>query len=243
MGISQLAAQLERAVARCRPGAGSATLLFSGGLDSSLVAYLAARQGTPLNLVTIGVPPSGDLERAASAAEILGQKVRQYEVGKTEVRESYDRGTRRQPTLGRTDRSVQVAMDLALSRVEDSWVICGQGADELFLGYLHTYQLSGDPMVERAEADLRKLTERDWPLTLELAKSYGKTLVSPYLDPGFLAEVATVPWSDRKGAERKSMLRAVATEVGLPPSLVGRPKKAFQYGSGIDRILRSFADR
>jgi len=37
---------------------------------------------------------------------------------------------------------------------------------------------------------------------------------------------------------RKCILREVAFELGVPSEIVKRPKKAAQYGSGIDKILR-----
>jgi asparagine synthase (glutamine-hydrolysing) len=36
---------------------------------------------------------------------------------------------------------------------------------------------------------------------------------------------------------RKCILREVAAEVGVPPEIVKRPKKAAQYGSGIHKLL------
>lgn len=37
---------------------------------------------------------------------------------------------------------------------------------------------------------------------------------------------------------RKCILREVASQMGVPPEIVKRPKKAAQYGSGIHKILK-----
>jgi asparagine synthetase B (glutamine-hydrolysing) len=47
------------------------------------------------------------------------------------------------------------------------------------------------------------------------------------LPPGFLIS----------HGERKVVLRELAKKMGLPPSISGAPKKAFQYSSGIQGLL------
>ena len=46
------------------------TVAFSGGIDSSLVAFLA-RKFTDVELIAVGTPNSYDLEAATSAAKMI----------------------------------------------------------------------------------------------------------------------------------------------------------------------------
>lgn len=42
---------------------------------------------------------------------------------------------------------------------------------------------------------------------------------------------------NKKDSLRKCILREIAADIGVPMEIVRRPKKAAQYGSGINKIL------
>lgn len=235
-----LADLLKSAVARSLAGPRAATLLFSGGLDSSLLAWLARREPVELELLTVSLPQGGDLLRAAASAKAMGLTHRAVLLREAEVL-SAAQGIRREgpQDLSLNDLSVQTGMALALKAASHETVLCGQGADELFLGYAHSRRLEGQALGERAEADLTKLLRRDFPFTQRLASTLGRSVASPYLDPTFREGVAKVPWADRThDGESKPLLRELAAGTGLPAEIVQAPKRAFQYGTGIHKLLR-----
>ena len=63
----------------------------------------------------------------------------------------------------------------------------------------------------------------------------------PYLDPALVDFALKVPMEykldNKKDSLRKCILREVAADIGVPMEIVRRPKKAAQYGSGINKIL------
>lgn len=216
------------------------SVLYSGGLDSSLVAA-GLRSIAEVELVTVGVPGSSDLLSGEDGARLLGLPWKQRVITLRDVQ----RVVQENPEIDRASpgsKSVQVAIALGLEATSRPEVYCGQGADELFLGYAHFEGIPADAAGRRRDSDLQKLLGDDWPLSQSIAARLGKRLHSPFLDPEFLNQVRALSIEQlRSGPARKPLLRQMAAELGLPKALAERPKKAFQYGSGVARLLRQSA--
>lgn len=233
--FSALDAAFAAAIASWDTGGTSVTLLFSGGVDSGLLAW-ELRHRAGLTLFTVGVRGSPDLRAAAEGAALIGARWVPAEITPSEVREA---ATRLDASdLPRTARHVLVALALALDRAPGTTVLCGQGADELFLGYAHFRGLGPVEAARRSEADLRVLLERDWPRALQIARATGRTLVAPYLHPDFVTAARGIP-IERRMPEPipKRFFREWAMLRGLPAEIARRPKRALQYGSGVDRLI------
>jgi asparagine synthase (glutamine-hydrolysing) len=235
--VQDISRRLRCAIDRCAGAPGSVTLLFSGGLDSSLLAF-ALRDRPATELVTVGLPGSPDLEAARTASDLLGLSESRYIVSEEEALRVRDQLIADFPGPGRASLSVAVSMAIALQRARASRVLCGQGADELFLGYAHFAGLDAERSAAYRRIDLEQLDRWDWPLTRQIAASLGKSVESPYLDPDLRPAILGIP-VDRLGtpSERKEVLRSVARAWGLPEPITERPKRAFQFGSGIERAL------
>lgn len=213
-------------------------ILFSGGVDSSLLAW-ELRSLPAVRLFTVGVDGSPDLRSARTAAGELGLPWEGHVVDPAEIRRAGGEVRDRATDLGATDLSVLATLALALAHAPPGALLCGQGVDELFGGYSHFRGLGPEAAARRSAADLDKLLRRDWPRTLALAGRLHRTLDSPYLDPRFVAAVQRVPASTRlTGSVPKERFREWARHRGLPADLADRPKRAMQYGSGVDRVLR-----
>jgi asparagine synthase (glutamine-hydrolysing) len=213
-------------------------VLFSGGVDSGLLAW-ELRRMRGASLVTVGLAGSDDLEQAARAVPRIGLPW----VGRTledddlaEVEE-----TVRPELVGVPGprRGIFVALAAGIASAPTGPLLCGQGADELFFGYAHYRGLSAEMAAARSSADLRCLLEEDWPRTRRIATLWEREVQAPYLDPGFVLAASGVPAVERlpRGLT-KVFFRRWALHRGLPESLAERPKRALQYGSGIDRWLR-----
>lgn len=229
---------LETALTRLRAGRSDLAVLFSGGLDSALLAW-ELRSRPRLTLSTVGTPHSPDLASAEAGAAVLGIPWVPETVGDPEVHElarEIEDETRAIPPVA---RSVQVAFALAVQRAPVRGLVCGQGADELFLGYAHYRGLSTVDARLRSERDLDRLLRDEWPRSQRIAHRLGKTVEAPYLDPGFIEAALRVPIALRlPDPVPKAFFRNWALHRGLPRVLAQRPKRALQFGSGVDRILR-----
>jgi asparagine synthase (glutamine-hydrolysing) len=237
-GWSGLDAALEPALAPFRAERSDLGVLFSGGLDSALLAW-ELRRCPRLALSTVGTPHSPDLSSAEAGAAVLGVPWTPVTVASDEVLELARQLEDETRGLSRVARSVHVAFALAVERAPVRTLLCGQGADELFLGYAHYRGLSPSEAKRRSEQDLEHVLKDDWPRSQRIARRLGRTVHAPYLERGFVDAALRVPIVLRLPHPMpKAFFRAWARHRGLPEVLAQRPKRALQFGSGVDRILR-----
>ncbi len=233
----RLDAALDAALEPWRDGRAPTVVLFSGGVDSGLLAWELRRAGR-VTLFTVGREGTEDLRRAEQAAPEFGLPW----VGRALTDD--DLATAAQavgPAPGTADdrrRGIFVALAAAIDRAPAGRLVCGQGADELFLGYAHFRGLDVRAADDRARDDLQRLLEDDWPRTRAIAERAHRVLGAPFLEAGFVATVRSVPVEERLPGElTKPLLRRWARHRGVPEAVVGRPKRAIQYGTGVDRWL------
>jgi asparagine synthase (glutamine-hydrolysing) len=226
-----------RSIAGSRVSATTPVVLFSGGVDSGLLAWELRRQ-PGLQLSTVGTAGSRDLAAAKEGAAIVGVPWVPVEVNRCDVRSIVERTRSLLSDSGPTSRSVQTAFALAVERAPAGDLLCGQGADELFLGYAHFQNLSPTAASERSTTDLDRLLRHDWPLSQRIARELGRSVVAPYLEAGFIEAAQSVPIERRLPRPTpKDFFRRWASRRGLPAAIADRPKRALQFGSGIDRLL------
>jgi len=118
-------------------------------------------------------------------------------------------------------------------------IITGQGPDILFAGY-HKYQgMSGATLEDEIKKDLI-LLETDKKRDGAMARYFGITLLNPYLENEFVEFSLTVPVDmKRKDGIEKVFMREWGKSRGLPMEIVNRPKKAFQYSTGLQKKVHA----
>ena len=234
-----LDAAFEDALRPIQNASGPLGVLFSGGVDSALLAWeLRHRPGVVL--CTMGRDGSSDLRAGRLGAELLGLPWESVAVDRERVRAIEERFLGELAGLPSVSRSVLLAIAIAIEGASSKQLLCGQGADELFLGYAHYRGLSEAKAERRSKEDLARLRGTDWPRTQRIAERLGKSVLAPYLTYPFEAAATRVPVSLRlRGDVPKRFFREWAMTRGLPPELAQRPKKAVQYGSGVDALWKS----
>jgi asparagine synthase (glutamine-hydrolysing) len=218
-------------------------VLFSGGVDSGLLAW-ELRNRRPLTLFSVGIAGAPDLAAGAAAAGALGipwqgSTVSPTDLDRTAVALREELGGR-PPGL----RGLHLALAVAIERAPEGVILCGQGIDELFLGYAHFQEVPVQVAADRAGSDLRRLLEEDWPATVRTAARLGRRIEAPYLHPSFLGAALSLPIARRLPVPvPKGIWRRWTRHRGLPAEIAERPKRAMQYGTGIDRWYRSYVRR
>jgi asparagine synthase (glutamine-hydrolysing) len=264
LDLAALRLALEQAVERQLMSDVPYGVLLSGGLDSSLVAALAARHKTrrveteglteawwpQLHTFAIGLADSSDLVAARKVAAALGTVHHEFQYtiqeGHDALRdviyhlESFDVTTVRASTpmylLARRIKSMGIKM-----------VLSGEGADEIFGGYLYFHKApDARAFHEETVLKLDLLHKYDCLRANKSMAAWSVEARVPFLDREFL-EVAMSfdPAAKMTGPGRmeKFPLRQ-AFEGFLPPEILWRQKEQFSDGVGYSWIdsLKALAE-
>lgn len=223
-------------------------ILFSGGVDSTLLAVLCAGLGIETELYAVGSEGSPDRVFASKVANDMGLPLHIRMVDEEVVRKYTPLVLNAIEEWNVMKLGVGMTAYLAAEMAHEHGqrvILSGQGADELFAGYhryLNFYLQKGEDAQEDLKDDVENLyhvnLERDDKVTMASSVE----LRVPYLDLQIINIAMDIPiYYKISGPDdklRKCILREVANQMGVPPEIVKRPKKAAQYGSGIHKILR-----
>ena len=220
-------------------------VFLSGGLDSSLVAAIMAREvtdGRPVHSFAAGTQGSSDLAAARVVAEHLGlvHHERVYsandvvDVLPTVVAsiESFE------PSLVRSAVPNYLLSELAAQHVKV--VLTGEGADELFAGYDHLRDIED---ADDLRAELIRSVEGLHNLILQrcdrVTMAHGLEARVPFLDLDLIAVAQRVPiaWKlpGEQGQEKAILREAFAG--WIPEEILWRRKEQFGDGSGTAEVM------
>ena len=215
----------------------NSALAFSGGLDSSVIAYLM-KDLTP-TLYTVGSKNSRDVKNAVEVSKVLGLTVEIIEFTESDILEGVKFLKKIDESMSPVEISFELPLYFVLKKSKEKVVYCGQGADELFGGYRKYLE---NP--EKMSGDLEKLLDVGLKREVTIAKRLGKKLEYPYLNSEITGLSKEMPLECKiRGDIRKWILRMAAEIIGVPEIITRREKKAAQYGSGVWKEMRRMAKR
>jgi asparagine synthase (glutamine-hydrolysing) len=221
-------------------------VFLSGGLDSSLVAAIAARylaeRGLKLKTFAVGTPESPDLAAARLVADHIGSE--HYETTYTQAG-----AVESLPTVVRAIESFDPGLvrsavpNFMLARFTAQHVkvvLTGEGADELFAGYDYMRDFS-DPAAlhEELERTIKALHNLNLQRCDRVTMAHSLEARVPFLDREVIKWGLSLP-PDVKvagpGQPEKKLLRE-AFDGWLPDELLWRDKAEFGDGSGARDVL------
>jgi asparagine synthase (glutamine-hydrolysing) len=224
-------------------------VLFSGGLDSTLIACLC--KGADFVCYTVAVEEPGmkeaeDLRYAKRIAADLGFELK---IKKISVAELEKYLTKVVPLVEDTDVvKISVALPLyvacELAREDGvKTVLGGLGAEELFAGYERHTRIKKENLNKECLAGLLEMYTRDLYRDEQVAKSQGISLRAPFLDTELVDYALRIPVSYKLSEqENKAILREIARDLGLAGA-ASRKKRAIQYGSNFLKAIEKLAKR
>lgn len=219
-------------------------ILLSGGLDTSILSALAARQGRNLRAVSVSVADviSPDEPFAKMVAKRCGFTLRVLRPSLADLISAMPAVMR---VLGGFDpmelRNSAVTW-LALRAAKEEGIfraLTGDAADELFAGYSYIFNMPA----EQVSPYLHFLNRVMRFSSIPMGQSIGVEAHLPYVDPA-VRELALSLSRDDLVGERdgqrfgKKILREAFADV-LPEDITWRVKTPIEYGSG-SRALREF---
>ncbi len=236
---------LRESISRRIPQKEKFGVLFSGGLDSTLIAYLCKESGAEFVCYTVAVETAGmkeaeDLWYAKRVATDLGLKLKLKTVQLEEVGEYLKTVV---PLVEDTDVvkvGVALPMYVACEAAKEdgiSTVFSGLGAEEIFAGYARHKRVKRADLNRECLSGLLRMYDRDLYRDEVVANSQGISLRVPFLDLDLVDYALKLPVSYKlTDAADKRILREIVKDLGLA-EVASRKKRAAQYGSNVIKAI------
>jgi asparagine synthase (glutamine-hydrolysing) len=227
-------------------------IIFSGGIDSVIIAWLAKKMVPEVICYTGGICGSNDIIYARQIAKKLDLKLRVNELTQDEVEQMIPEviDTIEDTNAGQVEVAIPVYAAVKLAHEDGINVMfSGQGADELFGGYpwyarvveKEGYQKLRDHMTQDLLLLYKETLEREDKITM----AHSIEMREPFLDTevircsmGMDLKLNIKGTTDIMG---KHIHRKLAQKLGIPKNIAYRIKEAAQHGSGMHDIFDTIA--
>ena len=234
---------LESAVERNRAEA----ILLSGGLDTSIVAALAARKIT-LRAYTIALEgaPTPDVEYANLMADALGLQHNLHIFSVEEFMEKLPEVVSILKVFDPMEIRNSAAVYIGMKEAKNDGVstfLTGDACDELFAGYSFLFSL--EPLA--LKTSLKRLWDVMSFSAVPMAESLGMVAKIPFLDPEVKRLASEMDASflvvEDKGQKWGKWIVRKAFEDLLPSQVTWRVKTPIEYGCGTTILPQIFDKR
>ena len=249
-----LQALLEQSIQRRVLGLKEVAVAFSGGLDSSLVAFLASKCDVKVNLLHVSLENQAETEEAMKAADALNLPLQVDLFKDSDVEMILPKVVELIEEPDPIKASIGVPFYWAAEKAAEAGfkvMLAGQGADELFGGYqryVNECCKDGNEKVRKTMFnDVVRIHESNLERDLKITSFHDVELRVPF-GSFDLAEFALglpveLKIENKTDTLRKLVLRKMALNVGMPNLMTEKPKKAVQYSTGINDAVKRIAKK
>jgi len=224
-------------------------ILFSGGVDSTLIAQVCKKNKANFICYTAALKEKGlkqaeDLTYAKKAAKKLNLKlkIKTLSLNETEKYIKKVLSILKEPNVVKVGVALPFYIAFEMAKKDKIKVMfSGLGSEELFAGYeRHT---KAKDVNRECFNGLLNMYERVISRDLAIAKAQNIELKVPYLDEKLIEYALKIPAEFKLSVnQNKLILREVAEQLGLK-EFAWRKKRAAQYGSGFDKAIEKLAKR
>ena len=228
---------------------------LSGGLDSSIIAALAAGAvERPLKNFSVGTKGSPDLAAARAVARHIGSDHHELIFGSDDLADVLPHVIYHLESadidLVRSALPTHFAATLARRHVKA--VLTGEGADELFAGYAyhHAYARKPRALADELTRSLGTMHNINLQRVDRITMAQGLEARTPYLDRDLIDFAQSIPASlkmkvmhARNGETIEKWILRKASEDLLPADVLWRKKAQFDEGSGTVEVLEHALSR
>ena len=227
---------------------------LSGGLDSSVIAALAARAiDRPLKTFSVGTEGSPDLAAARAVAEHIGSDHHEFVFTADDLAETLPHVIYHLESadVDLVRSALPTHFATALARRHLKVVLTGEGADELFAGYAyhHAYARTPRALADELTRSLGTMHNINLQRVDRITMAQGLEARTPFLDRDLIAFAQSIPASlkmkitdeETQQTTEKWILRKACEDL-LPANLIWRKKAQFDEGSGtVDALNKALS--
>jgi asparagine synthase (glutamine-hydrolysing) len=220
-------------------------IFFSGGVDSTLIAFICKNLKEEFICYTVGIEGSQDIEFSEKVAKDLKLNHKKKVLTLKEIEEVFEKTAK---ILGKDlinivnlgVGAVELAAIELAKKDNISIIFGGLGSEEIFAGY-QRHENSED-INEECWSGLKTTWERDFQRDYAIAKATNTEFLTPFLDTDLIKTSLQISGELKiKEGYKKYILRQTALNLGLKNEFAFRPKKAAQYGSNFDKAIKKIA--
>jgi asparagine synthase (glutamine-hydrolysing) len=250
----KLQALLEQSIQRRVHGLKEVAVAFSGGLDSSLVAFLASKCGVKVNLLHVSMENQPETEEAMAASDELNLPLQVHLFKDSDVEKTLPKVVDLIEEPDPIKASIGLPFYWTAEKASEAGfrvLLAGQGADELFGGYqryVNEYCKEGSEKVRKTMFnDVVGIHESNLERDLKITAFHDIELRLPFASFELAEFALSLPIEckieKKTDTLRKLVLRKVALNAGMPDSMADKPKKAVQYSTGINDAVKRIAKK
>ena len=230
-----------------------AAVAFSGGLDSSLIAKLGRICEIEVQLITVGLENQRELHHARAAAKALELPLHLQTYTQDDVEQTLPKvlWLIEEPDVMKVGVAIPIYWTAQIaSKLGFRILLAGQAADELFGGYqryLRDYAAGDEVVRDSMHRDVITCYKENFQRDDQACSVHKVELRLLFADQNIVDFSLAVPThlkiESPEDHLRKRLLRLTAQNLGMPPFIVNRRKKAVQYATGVNKALRRLARR
>ena len=225
-------------------------VLLSGGLDSSVIAYMAKEIQPNLKTFTVGtgINDSEDLRRARDMAQYLATEHHEYIYGEREIEQVLPQVIYHLESFEEDCVYGAVANYFAarLAAQHTNCVLCGEGADEFLGGYHELKEARNETELLQITEDLISNAYHTGLQRLDrMMAAHSLEFRPPFLDGRVTAFCSKIPMAWKvHGTEKveKWILRQAFAGL-LPNHILNRVKQPFASGAGSAKLTKLIGQR
>ncbi len=218
-------------------------IMFSGGVDSTLIAFICKKLGAHFTCYTVGIEGSKDIAEGLKAAINLGFNIKTEQLNQEDVKLALKETIQIIEETSVVNVGVGATALCAIKRAKldgVDFLFSGLGSEEIFAGYER--HAKADDINKECWTGLEGMWQRDLVRDSKIATHTKIEVATPFLDEDLIRLAMCVPGELKiTGEHKKLILREVAISLGMPEEFAMRKKLAAQYGSGIDKEMERLA--
>lgn len=220
-------------------------ILFSAGIDSTLLAKVSQDLGFKPKLVSLTTSKSKDIQYINRVAVFSNLPIIIYTPKDEEISNAVNAVRNRLNILEIEESLMHVSLGVCVyllseftQSIDLNYLITGQGADEIFAGYYKYKFIKKEKLSGFLEKEIERVLTIDSKRDRGVASIFNQILYTPYLNKDIINFAKILPIEYKiNNNEDKIILRRLAFEYNIADFVVKRAKKAMQYSTGIQKLV------